>query len=55
MKREEITHLLTKNSGGPTEAKLEAARQLKIEIIMIDRPAYGPATETASVDETPLR
>ena len=53
MRREEVTHLLTKNSGGrQTEAKLTAARQLKIEIIMIDRPAYGPAVEAASVEET---
>lgn len=52
MKREEITHLVTKNSGGPTEAKLEAARQMGVEVIMIDRPAYGSAVETASVDET---
>jgi precorrin-6A/cobalt-precorrin-6A reductase len=51
MRREGITHLITKNSGGAqTEAKLEAARQLGIKVIMIARPAYGPATEVASVD-----
>lgn len=34
-----ITHLVTKNAGGSaTEAKLEAARQLKIPVIMVARP-----------------
>jgi precorrin-6A/cobalt-precorrin-6A reductase len=50
--REGITHLVTKNSGGPqTEAKLEAARQVGAEVIMVDRPAYGPATEVGTLDE----
>jgi precorrin-6A/cobalt-precorrin-6A reductase len=52
MQRENITHLVTKNSGGPqTASKLEAARRLGVNVIMIARPAYGPATEVASVDE----
>jgi precorrin-6A/cobalt-precorrin-6A reductase len=49
---EAITHLVSKNSGGTqTAAKLGAARQSGAEVIMIDRPAYGPAREVASVDE----
>jgi precorrin-6A/cobalt-precorrin-6A reductase len=49
--REAITHLVSKNSGGAqTMAKLEAAQQLGIEIIMIERPAYGSALEVASLD-----
>jgi precorrin-6A/cobalt-precorrin-6A reductase len=49
---EAITHLVSKNSGGiQTAAKLGAARQSGAEVIMIDRPAYGPAREVASVDE----
>ena len=49
---EGITHLITKNSGGTqTDAKLEAARLSGVEVIMIDRPAYGPATEVGTVDE----
>jgi len=53
MRDEKITHLVTKNSGGgQTRAKLEAARQLGIEVVMIARPAYGPALEVAGVDET---
>lgn len=51
MEREEITHLVTKNSGGgQTSAKLEAARRLGVKVIMIARPVYGPALEVASVD-----
>lgn len=35
-----IEVLVTKNSGGPlTEAKLDAARDLDIDVIMIERPA----------------
>ncbi len=51
MSREGITHLVSKNSGGgQTEAKLEAARRLGVKVIMIARPAYGPATEVADID-----
>jgi precorrin-6A/cobalt-precorrin-6A reductase len=50
--REGITHLVSKNSGGPqTEAKLEAARQANAEVIMMDRPVYGPATEVGTLAE----
>jgi precorrin-6A/cobalt-precorrin-6A reductase len=51
MEREGITHLVTKNSGGEqTAAKLEAARKLGVKVIMIARPAYGPALEVDSVE-----
>ncbi|MCY1562451.1 Precorrin-6A reductase [compost metagenome] len=51
MEREGITHLVTKNSGGrQTAAKLEAARALGVKVIMVARPAYGPALEVDSVD-----
>lgn len=51
MEREEIDHLVTKNSGGAqTAAKLEAAHKLGVKVIMIARPVYGPANEVASVD-----
>lgn len=47
---ETISHLVSKNSGGPqTFAKLEAAHCLDLETIMIARPVYGPALEV----ETP--
>ena len=39
MQRHRITHLVTKNAGGPeTEAKLFAARQLHLPVLIISRP-----------------
>jgi precorrin-6A/cobalt-precorrin-6A reductase len=50
-RREGITHLVTKNSGGEaTAAKLAAAREIGAEVIMVERPVYGPAVEVGSVD-----
>lgn len=47
-----ITHLVTKNAGGAqTSAKLEAAARQGAHIIMVDRPAYGPAVEVGTLDE----
>jgi precorrin-6A/cobalt-precorrin-6A reductase len=55
MEREDITHLVTKNSGGgQTQAKLEAARRLGVKVIMIARPAYGPALEVSDLDAAVL-
>jgi precorrin-6A/cobalt-precorrin-6A reductase len=46
MKRERIEALVTKNSGGrATYAKIEAARALKIEVVII-RPPPAPEAET---------
>jgi precorrin-6A/cobalt-precorrin-6A reductase len=46
MKRERIDALVTKNSGGrATYAKIEAARALKIEVVMVRRPP-APEAET---------
>ncbi len=46
MKRERIKALVTKNSGGSaTYAKIEAARALKIEVVIVRRPA-APEAET---------
>lgn len=51
LERYRITHLVTKNSGGEqTRAKLDAARELGVRVIMIARPVYGPAHEVDSVD-----
>jgi precorrin-6A/cobalt-precorrin-6A reductase len=51
-RNEGITHLVTKNSGGEqTVAKLEAARGLGVQVVMVDRPAYGRAREVGTVDE----
>jgi precorrin-6A/cobalt-precorrin-6A reductase len=46
MTRERIETLVTKNSGGPaTSAKIEAARALEIEVIIV-RPPPPPEAET---------
>ncbi|SMQ59393.1 precorrin-6A/cobalt-precorrin-6A reductase [Devosia lucknowensis] len=51
MRRHGITHVVSKNSGGAqTAAKLEAAQNMGVTVIMIGRPVYGPALEVASVD-----
>ena len=50
MQHEEITHLVTKNSGGvQTEAKLRAAQQLRLSVIMIARPELPPAHDVPTV------
>ena len=52
MRDKEITHLVTKNAGGTqTAAKLEAARMLGINVIMIERPALPDANEVFDVDD----
>lgn len=51
-----IDLMVTKNAGGDaTYAKIEAARTLGIEVIMIDRPALPPGEAVASVDEATER
>jgi len=51
MKQHRIDCLVTKNAGSDaTIAKLEAARLLGLEVIMVDRPALPPAQECASVE-----
>jgi precorrin-6A/cobalt-precorrin-6A reductase len=52
MKVEDITHLVTKNSGGwQTHAKLEAAKALGVTVLMVARPVYPPAREVATIDD----
>ncbi len=52
LKREGITHLVSKNSGGEqTRAKLEAAFMLRVQVIMISRPPLPPAREVETVEE----
>jgi precorrin-6A/cobalt-precorrin-6A reductase len=57
MRDRAITHLVSKNAGGPGRAKLDAAVRLSIPILMIDRPARppGPIAETVEAAVAWLR
>ncbi len=49
LRRIDVSVIVTKNSGGiATEPKLEAARQLGIEVLMIARPAAPDYPQTVS-------
>ncbi len=55
MKAHGITHLVTKNAGGvQTRAKLDAATQLGIPVILVERPVL-PVVESASTVSDILR
>lgn len=46
-----VTHLVTKNSGGERSfAKIAAARQLGLKVIMIDRPTLPPGHSATSIE-----
>jgi precorrin-6A/cobalt-precorrin-6A reductase len=50
LQQQGITHLITKNSGGvQTEAKLKAAQQLRLAVVMIARPKLPEANEVPTV------
>jgi precorrin-6A/cobalt-precorrin-6A reductase len=52
MQEQGITHLVCKNSGGvQTEAKLQAALQLRLPVFMIARPELPPAHEVPTVGQ----
>lgn len=52
LRSEAITHIVSKNSGGcATYAKIEAARELEIEVIMVDRPAIARTTLCTDINE----
>jgi precorrin-6A/cobalt-precorrin-6A reductase len=52
MQEQGITHLVCKNSGGvQTEAKLQAALQLRLPVLMIARPQLPPAHEVPTVGQ----
>lgn len=46
-----VTHLVAKDSGGiQTRAKLDAARELGVQVILIERPRHLPAVEATSLE-----
>ena len=47
MRRQRIEVLVTKDSGGTT-AKLDAARELRIPVVMVDRPPLPPGVPVAA-------
>lgn len=52
MRAHGITHIVAKNAGGAgAEAKLAAARALRLPVILIDRPALPPRNRAATVEE----
>jgi precorrin-6A/cobalt-precorrin-6A reductase len=52
LRRQRIDVLVTKDSGGAmTAAKLEAARDLGIPVVMVDRPPATTAPAVESIDE----
>ncbi len=52
LNQHEISLLVTKNSGGnSTYAKIEAARKLKIPVLMVRRPEMNPALFCCTVTE----
>ncbi|KIN74616.1 cobalt-precorrin-6A reductase [Sulfitobacter guttiformis] len=54
MQAHNITHIVAKNAGGSgAVAKIEAARKLGLQVIMIDRP-HRPKTEKAAEIDTVL-
>jgi precorrin-6A/cobalt-precorrin-6A reductase len=57
MRYHAITHLVSKNAGGPGRAKLDAAARLSLPILVIARPAPqpGPAVETVDTAVAWLR
>ncbi|WIY53437.1 cobalt-precorrin-6A reductase [Devosia sp. YIM 151766] len=51
MRNHGVTHLVSKNSGGvQTRAKLDAAQQAGVQVVMIARPLHAPALEVDSVE-----
>ena len=53
MRTKQIDTLITKNSGGDaTEAKLDAARALRLPVLLVARPAQGDAAVTHDIEES---
>ena len=46
-----VTHLVAKNAGGPARARLDAAAELGLPILMVERPAPPAGPVAATVPE----
>jgi precorrin-6A/cobalt-precorrin-6A reductase len=56
MKQHQVGLLVTKNSGGPmTAAKLTAARDLGVKVVMVERPPLPPGSTVAATVPEALR
>ncbi len=52
LRLEAITHIVSKNSGGSaTYAKIEAARQLEITVILVDRPTVARISPCTGIEQ----
>ena len=51
MRAEGVTVLVSKNAGGPGRAKLDAARELGIPVIMIERPQLPVVQTVTTIEE----
>jgi len=52
LEQHQIDTIICKNSGGTgARAKLEAARSLGLDVVMIDRPAYPERTEFYDIEQ----
>ncbi|WP_424939799.1 precorrin-6A/cobalt-precorrin-6A reductase [Aliiroseovarius sp. S253] len=51
LRNHRITHLVSKNAGGPTGAKLLAARQLGLPVVMLNRPALPDCDRVETPEE----
>ena len=52
LQRCQIDTIICKNSGGTgARAKLDAARTLGLDVVMIDRPAYPGRTEFYALEQ----
>jgi len=50
IRAESVTHLVAKNAGGPSRAKLHAAAALAISVVMVARPALPPGPVAGTIE-----
>jgi precorrin-6A/cobalt-precorrin-6A reductase len=50
MRSQAITHLVSKNAGGPGRAKIDAAARLGLPVLMVERPAPPPGPTVENIE-----